>query len=254
MTKRKRPDFSPAPYMGRAKTNTMYKKLDRNPVAVLRTMVRDTGYAKWYTYRKSALVSTIVLHRSVNTIVRLFRRCTTEGRERVLAEKRLDGSVCPISLIPVSDLKEVFVHNGTVFSREDIIEYFRSSMNFSNPITRNDIHAHEVARIGDRKIARLFRHRRYLRNEEINKIQHFAYLEEYLENVLVHLIRQYHHRYTELFTETAEVFRDTWVNMRDTDRNRTLCVLKSLFQTASLYGSAPRNWAKVFITGYLRLT
>lgn len=225
-----------------------------NTVPVLRDMVRRIGNKKWYTLRKANLVSVVIINRSAITITSFFVRVMERKRGNILRLKMGDGSRCPISLTPICDITEVFVHDGTVFSKPEIIEYLEVSIDFHNPITRNMFGFHDIQRLNNVSLEENYRNRVYLRDREVKAILQYSFLETELDNLLIGLTRLYYQQDSESFYNRHVLFYDTWNEMRSVDRNRTVCVVRSLMQSAQRFRGKPRSWAIDFIDDYLAKT
>lgn len=52
---------------------------------------------------------------------------------------------------------DIYFHDGNVFSKSDMITYLKQSSNFQNPVTRKTICLHDVARLEDPDLIKIFR-------------------------------------------------------------------------------------------------
>lgn len=238
----------------KSKMHPKYKQVvSANTVGALRLRARSAGTKKWYALRKASLASAIIIHESAIIVTKFFRRNLKKKRLGLVEEHISNGSKCPISLTPVSELHQgdVFIHGGAVFSREAILAYIKSSVDFLNPITRTPMHLHDIERLGCPYALDKYRDRDILRHRKVNSIRQFSFLETELENLFIGVVQQYYCRDTQLFYDTMKAFIDTWREMKTTDRNRTICVLKSLVQSAERFRGRPRLWGRQLIGKYL---
>lgn len=241
----------------KSKMHPKYRKVfSENTVKVLRRKARSAGAKKWYSLRKGNLVGAIVVHDSAVTVTNVFREMMDKKRDRVIQAHVLNGSTCPISLTPVSELTsdDIFVHGGAVFSRGAILDYLEATADFRNPITRNMMHLHDVERLRCKDALDKYFNRSSLRFKKISSIRQFAFLETELEHLLMSLVQQYYVQDTPFFENALVAFKQTWKAMKFTDRNRTTCVLNSLKQTANRFQGKPRLWGLALVANYLRKT
>lgn len=238
----------------KSKLHPNYKKVvSDNTVSALRQRARSVGTKKWYALRKASLASAIIIHDSAITVTKLFHENVNKKRLQLLESHVLAGSQCPISLTLVSELHEddVFIHENIVFSREAILEYIKTSVDFLNPITRTTMHFHDIDRLGCQHALDKYRDRVTLRHRKVNSIRQFSFLETELENILISLVQQYYYKDTQVFYDTMRAFHDTWAEMKATDRNRTVCVLKSMVQSVYRFHGRPRIWGRTLVSKYL---
>lgn len=227
--------------------------LSDNTVTVLKDKVRSAGTREWYSLRKEGLVSAIIIHDSAVTVAMLFKRLLREKRTICFDSQASNGSVCPISFIPVCDMdmNNSFVHDSVVFSREDIVRYVKLSVDFLNPITRNLMHSHDIERLGNEEVCIAYKNRVRLRRIKVESIRQYAFLETELNDILIDLIRQYFHRDTDYFYLSLTAFHETWARMKQIDKTRTVCLLKSLKQSADRFRGKPREWANNLLVQYI---
>ena len=240
--------------MRKSKLHPKYREVfSENTVLVLRQKARSAGTKGWYSLRKGNLASAIIVHDSAMTVTKLFHDLVEAKRLEVYETHRSNGSSCPISLTPVSELNadDIYVHGGVVFSKESALGYVRASADFLNPITRTMMHLHDIERLGCQYALDKYRDRVVLRDREINSIRQFSFLETELENLLFSLVHNYYHRDTEFFMDTLTAFQQTWIQMKNTDRNRTVCVLRSLVQSVARFRGRPRQWGNDLVLKYL---
>lgn len=241
----------------KSKMHPKYRKVfSENTVKDLRLKARSAGAKRWYCLRKGSLVSAIVVHDSAIVVTNFFREIVNKKRQRLLKAHTGDGSTCPISLSPISDLRpdDVFIHEGVVFSRYAILDYLHATADFRNPTTRTRMHAHDIERLRCKDTLHKYLHRVTLRMMIINSIQQFSFLETELEHILMSLVQQYYFQDTPIFQDSLVAFSQTWREMKFTDRNRTICVLKSLNQVTDKFRTGPRSWGRAFVEKYLKKT
>ena len=189
-------------------------------VLTLRTAMRYMKVRNWYNMRKPEMVSVIVANVCANIITRLFR-----------IKKFTEESWCPISLIPVSELKDPFVHDGITFSKYSLVEYIRHSYDFSNPITRKDITREDTIRLNSPSINMIFEDRESLRSKLVEDIYEFSAMEDELEECLDIIIDIKAFRSTGDLSNLIRVqiqFHRIWSRIKTIDIHRTICVMKSL--------------------------
>jgi len=230
----------------KAKSHYLYDYIHHvNTVAELRDIVRGYGMKGWYNMKKQNLVVTVIINISAASIVHFFRQIVNNVRKKVIKEAiESPEDVCPISLVPVSQIVYPYVHDRVVFSREDLVSFFMSSYNFTNPITRREFTNREIRRFGSPTLCTVFQNRASLRADAIYEIQHFAFLETELENYLKRMIYILDHGDQDLFNELGLALDNTYDEMILLDRNRTKCVLKSMFDFIGNYNGRRKDWAK----------
>lgn len=244
-------------WCSKSKMHPTYSKVfSENTVLVLRQKARSAGTKRWYCLRKGNLVSALVIYDSAIKVTSMFRENVKTKRDLILESHKRNGSACPISLTPISDLdsSDIFIHGGVVFSRNAILDYVSVSVDFLNPITRTMMHVHDIERLGSQQALAKYYNRVSLRIRKINSIKQFSFLETELENILMSLIQQYYLQDTECFGVTLAAFKETWKEMKITDRTRTVCVLKSLEQFADRFRGRPRIWGRCLVAKYLKKT
>ena len=241
----------------KSKLHPTYRKVfSENTVTVLRQKARSAETKRWYCLRKGNLVSALVIHDSAIKVTKMFRENAKKKRDLILESQKTNGSTCPISLTPISDLDshDIFIHGGVVFSRNAILDYVSVSVDFLNPITRTMMHVHDIKRLGCQQALGNYYNRISLRIRKINSIRQFSFLEIELENILMSLIQQYYLQDTDCFSDTLVAFKETWKGMKNSDRTRTVCVLKSLEQSADRFRGRPRIWGRFLVAKYLKKT
>lgn len=232
----------------------------KHTVPVLREIVRKTGNKKWYSLRKPNLVCFIIVHRSSSMITRFFKRINQKKRDSIIEKSIKDGSTCPITLEPVSEIRNKFVHNGIVFSGDDLVKYMMISVDFFNPITRKMMSLTDIKRLCSQcpipasTLLEKYNNRVVLRHREVESIRDFSFWETELDNLLVHLGRLFYDQGTEAFADCHRKFHNMWIEMNRIDHNRTLIVLMSLKQSANRFRGRPRQWINVFIDSYYSKT
>lgn len=244
-------------WRSKSRMHPTYRKIfSENTVLVLRQKARSAGTKSWYCLRKGNLVSALVIHDSAIKVTRMFRENVSKKRISIYESQKMNGSTCPISLTPISDLEpdDIFVHGGVVFSRNAILDYVSVSADFLNPITRTMMHVHDIKRLRCPHALEKYFNRSNLRMRKIISIRQFSFLEIELDDVLLSLIQQYYLQDTPFFEETLVAFNKTWRELKNSDRNRTVCVLKSLEQSADRFRGKPRLWGRDLVAKYLRKT
>ena len=186
-------------------------------VNVLRQICRSKGMKKWYKPKKKELVSFIVLNHCAIVITRLLHRKTKK-----------DDRWCPISLTPIYEIKDPFVHDNVVFSRQSLIDYFKHSVNFTNPGTTSDFTYDDINRLNCEEINKLFQDRIELRNKIVDDVYTFSYFEDDLEETLYKIIDARRYRCTMSLREARIKFHGLWIRMVELDKNRTICVLRAI--------------------------
>ena len=201
-------------------------------VPTLRIAMRYMGIPNWYKLRKPQMVHILVSNVCANIIIRLFR-----------VEKSVEESWCPISLIPVSELNDLFVHDGISFSRHSLIEYIKSSYDFSNPITRREITWEDVAGLDSPIVNNIFGDREKLRLNLVRDIQEFSAMEDEFEECLCTLIRIKLLGYNDLSDlVVAQIqFHNIWSRIKTIDINRTICVIRSFMDKVNALPSDKRR-------------
>jgi len=228
-------------------------------VPVLREIVRNTGNKKWYSLRKPNLVCFIIVNRSSSMITRFFQRICNKKIDSIVEESIKDGSTCPITLEPVSEIRNKFVHNGIVFSGDELVKYMLVSVDFCNPITRKMMSLTDIKRLCSccfvgPSLLEKYNNRVVLRNREVESIMDFSFWETELDNILISLGRLFYDQGTEAFNDCHRKFHNMWIEMNRLDHNRTLIVLMSLKQSANRFRGRPRQWINVFIDSYYNKT
>jgi len=240
--------------MRKCKRHYMYSFMfSDNTVVDLKEMVRGYGQKGWYNLKKHNLVVVVVLNMCSSTISHFFHSIIIRSRERAIetATKSTD-TVCPISLVPVSELSFPYVHDNIVFSRDDLVSFFMSSYNFTNPITRREFTATEIRRFGSPTLYEVFLDRVNLRIDAVYEIQHFAFLEVELENCVKRMASMFSFQEQQLFEEVSVILENTWREMLRIDRHRTLCVLKSMFDFINMYTGRRRKWSTVMVNDLIK--
>jgi len=178
-------------------------------VNVLRQVCRLKGMKKWYKPKKRELVSFIVLNHCAIVITRFFDNQTKK-----------DDRWCPISLTPVND--------NVVFSRQSLIDYFKHTVNFTNPGTTSEFTSDDINRLDCEEIQELFEDRIELRNKIIDDVYTFNYFEDDLEETLYKIIDARRYRCAMSLREARVKFHGLWIRMVELDKNRTACVIKAI--------------------------
>ncbi|CAM9706441.1 unnamed protein product [Ectocarpus sp. 6 AP-2014] len=229
-------------------------------VANLRLRARRRGYQKWYSLKKGVLTGILIMDASVRVIVKAFRRIVLMRRDSYIAQKAERGAdnKCPICLTPLSDMQvsDLFLHDGVVFCKQDVIDYITSGYNFSNPITRKHISRHEIARLGCQKLLTMYGVRSTLRRREVESSSHFFFLENDVVWTYKNLLAAVDVSGTAMFRE--DLFRDAYVKfdshvrqMFANDGLRTVCVLKGLKFEYRGMSDTLDGWSTKLIDSYL---
>lgn len=234
---------------------TYQQYFSENKVIGLRMMAKLAGEKKWYKLRKASLVNSIVVNNSAKLVTKVFRQYITNKRLQVFHTHQQNASQCPISLVLISDLEQddIFIHEGVVFSKTAMLDYINVSVDFTNPITRSALHLHDIERLGDNSVVDKFKHRETLRHERIKSINNFAFLELELDNVFRNVIQNYYFQGA-FYTHNLLAFKKMWKEMKSLDRNRTICVLKSLEDCVNRFSGESHTWGKAFLQSYLQKT
>jgi len=242
--------------MRKSKKHYMYTSMfSENTVVDLKEMVRGYGQKGWYNLKKNNLVVVVILNMCSSTIAHFFREIVVRLRVKAIKTAAMAvDTVCPISLVPVSELEFPYVHDSIVFSRDDLVTFFMSSYNFTNPITRREFTGIEIRRFGSPTLYNVFLNRVHLRIEAVYGIQHFSFLEVELENCIKRMISLYglQEQEHELFDSISVMLENTWSEMLRLDRNRTVCVLKSMFDFICYYNPRRRKWATIMVNDLIR--
>ena len=195
-------------------------------------MKKNTIPNGFHKMKKSDLVCFIVSNSCAFTITRFVRNCRSKyvpTLTDVEGERR-----CPISLINISELEEddKFTHDNITFSKSYIIDFFKSNYDFTNPITRNEIGRDQIIEIDCEELLVLYDDRISLREQRVTDINDFAFHENEIEYYFYKLILLESNTYTSDedsdYIQISGLFHQTWRNMAMSDKNRTVCVLKSL--------------------------
>lgn len=206
------------------RSHRLYDIIFKNcSVLKLRERVKLLHVTKWYNLKKPALTSVIVSSMCANKILRFYRDKTPKIQK--------EEGWCPISLTPISQIKDPFIHDDICFEKQYLIDYFTSSYNFVNPGTMKEFNLNDIKRLGDEKIKILFKDRLFLRQETVSDIYTFSFLEDELENTLHALIELRTRRYNkdhELCRDARLKLHRIWLRLLEIDQNRTVCVIRGL--------------------------
>ena len=243
----------------KSKMHPKYTKVfSENTVSVLRQKARSAGTKGWYSLRKGNLASAVIIHDAAVTVTNFFRRVVDAKRLGVYESHARNNATCPISLTLVTDLEndDVFVHAGIVFSKQSLLDFMLATVDFRNPVTRTMMHLYDIERLGCPHVLDKYKDRERLRCVKVISIRQFSFLETELENILTSLLQHYYCGDDDFFATTLRAFQQTWREMKRTDRNRTICVLRSLEHNVkfSHYNGRPRAWANNLVTKYLDRT
>lgn len=191
-----------------------------------REMNRKLGTPKWYCLGKSNLVAHLVVNRSAETIQRFLRR-------RRRRRRQADG-VCPISLVPVSQipLKRRFRHLNTCFDTKFLALHMVTTSDFANPVTRVEFREEDVRRI-DPGLIEHFRNRKRMRASLKEDMAIAASVENEMEDVfhdMVDAAREIPSKmeFRMVFDDLAQDFQQCHADLVEIDRDRSSLALKSL--------------------------
>lgn len=247
--------------MLRLKHSRLYDDHMSMKAASLRLRARRRGYHKWYSLKKGVLTGILIMDASVRVIVKAMRRVVKRRRDRFIAQQAEMGkdNNCPICLTLLSDMQvdDLFLHDGVVFCKQDVIDYVSSGYNFSNPITRRQISAHEIARLGCQKLSGIYGVRSTLRKRVVESSSHFFFLENDVVWTYKNLLAAVDISGTAAFRE--DLFRDAYIKfdnhvrqMFANDGFRTVCVLKGLKHECLGMGDTLDAWSTKLIDSYLQ--
>jgi len=223
--------------LAKVKAYHRYNVFAEMTVVWLRTRLRRRRCRKWYCLKKSALVTTCVLDESVRIITRLLRDCARFKRDQLIAERVAEGceNKCPICLTSLQEFErsDLFVHDGIVFCKNDVVACLSSEYNFSNPITRKSMGLHAVRRLGSVSLLQKFAVRGALRKRAIDLSSHFFFLENDIVSTFKELLAVVDYSGSDFCRQ--RIFQDAYLgfdqqvqHMFAIDPKRSICVLKSL--------------------------
>lgn len=243
----------------RLKQNCLYNSHMGTKAAFLRVRVRRRGYKRWYCLKKCVLAAVLTFDTSVRVITGAFRLFMQKKRDLLIARQAAGGeeNKCPICLTPLQDLSNLFVHDGIVFCKQDVIAYVSSGYNFNNPITRKHLSSHDVDRLGCKRLVDSYSSREALRRRVVDSSTHFFFLENDVVEAYRDLLSVVHVSGTRMFSE--QIFRDVYLRfdshvrqMFANDSTRTICVLKGLRNECRGMDDLVQKWSLTLIDGYLR--
>lgn len=189
----------------------------------------------FHKMKKAELVCFLVSNSCAFTITRFVRQCGDKQRQKLpVLTGTMGDDRCPISLINISELTEddKFTHDNIIFSKSSILNFFKSNYDFTNPITRNEIKRDKIIEIGCEDLLIIYDDRISLREQRVTDINDFAFHENEIEYYFYKLILLESNTYTSDddsdYIQISQFFHQTWRNMAISDKNRTVCVLKSL--------------------------
>ena len=219
-------------------------------VLELKTMVRDMGYANWYTLRKKNLVCSVIVYEAVNTIINFLRKISEKKRVSLI-ENCGQLETCPISLEKIHEVNDPYVHDGVIFSQKSLTDYLLSSYDFLNPITRKPFHLADIRRFDSNVLLQTFRNKDKLRKNYVESVNHFSFLEMEIEHIMINLLHMYSERASEEFDECVVAFGNTFSRMLQISRNRTLCVMESLLDRFGFFHPRISSWGEKFVKGFI---
>lgn len=244
----------------RCSEHRLYDRHMAMKVNRLRPEVRSRGYRKWYCLKKSVLVCVVIMDESVRIIVKALRKVLQRKREQLIKRKLSAGreNKCPICLTPLEDfaLTDLFVHDGIVFCKQDMISHMSTGYNFTNPITRKDISRDVVARLGCHTLLENYGRRKALRRSVVDSSTHFFFMENdilegYRELLAVVGMSGTQMFHEQLFRQLYRSFEYQLRQMSGSDKMRTVCVLKGLKGESRGMSEMVERWSNTFIDKYL---
>ncbi len=240
--------------MSRSRHNSKYNEImDNNTVDQLRNILRGYGYKKWYCLKKNGLVSLLVVDYCTRKIVSFFKRVMSYKHDVKIKKSICENDSCPICMSSIDSFNrnDLFVHDNVVFCRDDIIRFIKSEYNFTNPITRSQIHFHRVKDLRDIGLVDSYLQKDSLRRNAVDSSMHFFYLENDIFYELMDLLRATESNRVDIFRETYIQFDAMIKQMYELDRCRTLCVLKGLFDMTKDMYYYDRMWCDNLISRYI---
>lgn len=189
----------------------------------------------FYKLKKKHLVYTATLNQYVTIIIRFFKFCLKKKLQNNKMEIEYVEK-CPISLIPISEIEEsdLFTHDNIQFSKEYLIGYFKSSYDFTNPITKRELKKEDILRLKSDEISKIFEDKDDLRDRMVTDIQDFSFYENDIEAYFYNLVLTESVTLgrivdDEEYLQITALFHHTWLNMVRLDIHRTECVLRGLY-------------------------
>lgn len=244
----------------RCKQHRLYDRHMGMKVHTLRPEVRRRGYKKWYCLKKDMLVRVLIMDESVRIIVKALRKVIQRRGEQLIRRKLAGGreNKCSICLTPLEDfaVADLFVHDGIVFCKQDIISHMSTGYNFTNPITRKDISRDVVARLGCHNLLESYGRRKTLRRSVVESSTHYFFMENDIVHGYRELLAVVGVSGTQMFHE--QIFRQLYRSfeyqlreMSHSDKMRTVCVLKGLRGESRGMSEVVDRWSNTFIDKYL---
>ena len=238
--------------MRRARKHRNFQKLmNEKNVFELKVTSRKMGNKKWYSMRKKALASSIVVYNSVKKI-HDFLMNIGEKKRKIFIQTREESECCPITLVKVSVLQDPYVHDGIVYSQKSLEEFFKSSFDFTNPITRRKFTRANIKRFGSLDLLETFDNKEELRQKHVQNTNHFSFLEMDIEDIMVTMLELHDRRASQEFDEYVQGFENTFERMKNMDKTRTLCTLEALLDKADLFGPKEMKWGKNFVDSFIK--
>lgn len=227
------------PIVSRALVNTRDTPLYRrrfylHTVKSARLGARIIGATKWYTMKKNALISIIVLDDLVRRIQRFFRTRGGSVRDRAAMIDGLKGEMCPITLGPISDLsiQNRYWHSNTWFDREGLVQFLRISCDFIHPVTRVAFTREDVNRI-DSSLMVLYDSRLSLRSAMVSQMETIQCVENELEDIFKEMIDMAcvtptRNEFNVIMSYSENKFEECFKDLVRMDKERCILALKSL--------------------------
>lgn len=244
-----------------AKRHTRYSHHCNKTVQVLRGETRNFGCQKWYCLKKGALVTFLIQKDSATTITRFFRTLLAAKRAMIIRQSLANGDTkCPVCLTNLCELpeSELFVHDGMVFCKSDIIGFVSTNYNFVNPMTRSSILLHHVKALGSDRLVELYYNRHYLRQRAVDASTHFFFLENDIVTALRSVVTAAEFAHVRqsgenIFQDSFRTFELMVSQMRAIDPARTICVLRSLSSETTKMVGIQKNWCSALIRRHLEV-
>ncbi|CAM9138536.1 unnamed protein product [Ectocarpus sp. 8 AP-2014] len=191
---------------------------------------RRIGTANWYRLNKDALVATIVLNHFAEEIQRFFKHVVASPDK----DDETNTAMCPISLKPMAEIPRGhrFRHGNIWFNKEILAQYMYKTSDFTNPVTRVELHEEDVLKI-DPGLINQFKHRREFvacMAEDMAVVQS---VENELEEVFQEMVEAAREIRTRMefrivFDALAEDFQECHGDLIELDRDRSVLTMKSL--------------------------
>jgi hypothetical protein len=162
----------------RISNTNIYRSLDYMNVKSARKIARILGYTRWFSAKRSPLLSSVVIGISAN-IIQKFMKSWFENSKYI----------CPISLTPMTQipLKYRYFHTNTWFDKRKLSEFIDITCDFNHPSTRLEFTEEDVVQI-DPSLVKLFRSRVSIRSEMKMDMETIQSLENEMEQIFSEII------------------------------------------------------------------